>query len=84
MTSTALASVSPQVGAQRERILKLLRLRPHNGYELRRAGFYQCPSRIFELRARGYEIETQRVVVVDQDGFVHPRVALYSLSSGGG
>lgn len=65
--------------AQRERIAALLRMRPHNGYELRRAGCYQCPTRIFELRARGYDIETQRVSVVDRDGFSHKGVALYVL-----
>jgi hypothetical protein len=65
--------------AQRERIAALLRMRPHNGYELRRAGCYQCPTRIFELRARGYDIETQRVSVVDRDGFSHRGVALYVL-----
>ena len=65
--------------AQRERILRALSLRPHNSYELRRAGCYQCPTRVLELRRAGYTIETTRVMVVDQDGFEHPRVALYSL-----
>ncbi|WP_295525616.1 helix-turn-helix domain-containing protein [uncultured Pseudacidovorax sp.] len=65
---------------QRAKILGLLRMRPHTSYELRRAGCYQCPTRVFELRRQGYEIETQRVTVVDQDGFSHPFVALYSLA----
>ncbi|RYH51398.1 MAG: hypothetical protein EON54_15080 [Alcaligenaceae bacterium] len=66
--------------AQHAKIMALLRLRPHTSYELRRAGCYQCPTRIYELRSAGHSIATTRVTVVDQDGFAHPRVALYSLS----
>jgi hypothetical protein len=67
--------------AQQERILEALRSGPRTSYELRRdpVGSYQNPTRIFELRQQGYEIETSRVVVVDQDGYVHPGVALYAL-----
>lgn len=67
--------------AQKDRILAALRVGPRTSYELRRdpVGSYQCPSRIHELRSQGYLIETHRVVVVDQDGFAHPRVAQYSL-----
>lgn len=75
------SSKSTATEAQRGRILALLRMRPHNGYELRRAGCYQCPTRIFELRARGYTIETSRVAIVDHDGFTHAGVALYSLTA---
>lgn len=64
---------------QRETILRLLAIRPHNSYELRRAGCYQCPTRVHELRRAGHPIDTARVTVIDQDGFEHPRVALYSL-----
>ena len=64
---------------QRKEILSRLSIRPHTSYELRRAGCYQCPTRVFELRAMGHQIETARVTVVDQDGFEHPRVALYTL-----
>lgn len=71
--------VSASTEAQRERILRALSLRPHNSYELRRAGCYQCPTRVLELRRAGYTIETTRVTVVDEDGFEHPRIALYSL-----
>jgi predicted membrane GTPase involved in stress response len=65
--------------AQHATILRLLAARPYTSYELRRAGCYQCPTRILELRRAGYTIETTRVTVVDRDGFEHPRVALYSL-----
>ena len=67
---------------QQAKILNLLTLRPHTSYELRRAGCYQCPTRVLELRRQGYRIDTARVTVVDQDGFEHPRVALYSLAAG--
>lgn len=66
--------------AQHATILRLLEARPHTSYELRRAGCYQCPTRVLELRRAGHAIEMTRVTVVDQDGFEHPRVALYSLS----
>lgn len=66
---------------QRQRIVGLLRQRPHNCYELRRAGCYQAPTRVFELRQRGFDIETTRVVVIDADGFTHRGVALYTLHS---
>jgi len=65
--------------AQRQRILEALRLRPHTSYDLRRAGCYQCPARVFELRHEGFEIKTSRVVIVDRDGYEHPRCALYEL-----
>ena len=64
---------------QRATILRLLAIRPHNSYELRRAGCYQCPTRVHELRRAGHPIDTARVTVIDQDGYEHPRVALYSL-----
>ena len=65
--------------AQRHRIIEALLRRPQTSYDLRRMGCYQCPTRVFELRQLGYEIETSRVVVVDADGFQHGGVALYSL-----
>lgn len=67
---------------QRGEILRLLRIRPHTSYELRRAGCYQCPTRVLELRRTGWPIQTTRVTIVDGDGFRHPGVALYSLSEG--
>lgn len=66
---------------QRQRIVTLLRLRPHNCYELRRAGCYQAPTRVFELRQRGFQIETSRVVITDTDGFTHHGIALYTLQT---
>lgn len=65
--------------AQHERILNALRLRPHTSYELRRLGSYQCPTRIKELREMGYEIATDRVTLIDDEGYAHANCALYSL-----
>ncbi len=76
------SSKSTATAAQRDRIIALLRMRPHNGYELRRAGCYQAPTRIWELIHRfGFHIDSSRVTVVDRDGFTHPGVALYALIS---
>ena len=65
--------------AQRLRIIEALRHRPQTSYDLRRAGCYQCPTRVFELRREGFKILTSRVVVTDADGFEHRLVALYEL-----
>ena len=67
--------------AQCERLLELLRLRPQNSHELARNGLYHSPARVRELRKRGYDIETQRVNIIDQWGYQHCRVALYKLIS---
>lgn len=65
--------------AQRERILQALRQRPQSTEDLRKLGSFQCAVRVMELRALGYRIETTRITVVDREGFVHARAALYSL-----
>lgn len=65
--------------AQRDRILKALARRPHNSYELRKMGCYQCPTRIIELRRMGYDISTTRISIWDDEGYQHSGVALYSL-----
>lgn len=68
--------------AQRERIVRALRLRPQTSYDLRRIGCYQAPARVKELRDRfGYVITTDRVTLVGRDGFSHPGAALYTLVS---
>lgn len=69
--------------AQRARILALLAVRPHNTEELRQAGVYQVATRIRELRDMGYDIQTSvRISLWDRDGFLHPRVAVYTLTGG--
>lgn len=68
--------------AQRMRIVEALRRGPKTSYDLRRMGCYQAPARIKELRDRfGYVIQTERVTLVDRDGFLHPRSARYRLVS---
>lgn len=65
--------------AQRQRILEALRSGPKTSYCLRRLGCYQAPARIFELRKKGHNIETERVDLYDRDGYLHPRAARYRL-----
>lgn len=67
--------------AQRRRILRALRAGPKTTEDLRRLGCYQAPTRIYELRERGYHIQTSRVSLWDRDGFQHRGIALYSLES---
>lgn len=72
-------SKSTSKAAQYARILALLAIRPHNTEELQKAGVFRVSARIRELRALGYRILTERIQFTDRDGFVHERVALYSL-----
>jgi hypothetical protein len=66
--------------AQRQRIIAALRVGPKTSYDLRRIGCYQAPARIKELRDRfGYRINTALVTLIDRDGYLHPRAALYTL-----
>ena len=74
-------SKSTTTAAQRTRLLELLNLRPHTSHELAKNGLYYSPARVKELRKRGYDIETQRVSIIDQWGYQHCRVALYKLIS---
>ncbi len=74
-------SKSTTTAAQCARLLELLNLRPHTSHELARNGLYHSPARVRELRKRGYDIETQRVNIIDQWGYQHCRVALYKLIS---
>lgn len=75
-------SKSTATEAQYRRIIEALRRRPHTSYELMTiAGVYHPPSRVFELRAKGFLIDKTTVTVVDRDGYAHTGVALYSLDS---
>lgn len=81
-THLKFSAKSTATEAQRARIIDALRRRPHTSYDLRRLGIYQAPARIKELRDRfGYGITTDRVTLVDRDGYSHPRAALYTLVS---
>lgn len=65
---------------QRQSILALLRKGPKTTFDLRaEAGAMQAPTRLHELRLRGYRILTQRVEAADESGLVHTNVARYVL-----
>lgn len=72
--------VSTTGEAQRQRIVEMLRPGQKHTLDFRRAGIMQSQTRIFELRAMGYDIPTiGRVTVYDDQGFPHRGVALYEL-----
>jgi hypothetical protein len=79
--SRSFSRKSTAIEAQYERLLEKLRLRDHHTMELRRVGIMMPAARVKELNDRyGYSIETvDRVTLVDEWGFSHPRVAFYSL-----
>lgn len=72
-------SKSTHSEAQQKRLLDALKLRPHHSYELRKKGLYMVNTRVHELRKMGYAIETHRIKIVDDEGFTHHGIALYSL-----
>jgi hypothetical protein len=76
-----LASKSTATEAQTRKLALLLEVRPHNTYELRKQGISHPAGRIQNLEEEGYVIKSDRVTVVDENAFLHPGVALYSLIS---
>lgn len=72
--------ISTTTEAQRARILEMLRADDKHTLDFRRAGVMQSQTRIFELRARGYDISTVgRVTIIDDQGYPHRGVAVYAL-----
>ena len=72
--------VSTTGEAQRQRIVEMLQTGPKHTLDFRRAGIMQSQTRIFELRALGYDIPTvSRVTIYDDQGFPHRGVAVYEL-----
>jgi|APMI01.1.fsa_nt_gi hypothetical protein len=72
--------VSTTGEAQRQRIVEMLRLGQKHTLDFRRAGVMQSQTRIFELRAQGYDLPTVgRVTIHDDLGYPHHGVALYEL-----
>lgn len=72
--------ISTSGEAQRQRILEMLRPGQKHTLDFRRAGIMQSQTRIFELRAQGYDIPTVgRVTVFDDQGYPHRGVAVYAL-----
>ena len=75
--------VSTTGEAQRQRIVEMLQTGPKHTLDFRRAGIMQSQTRIFELRALGYDIPTvSRVTIYDDQGFPHRGVAVYGLVAG--
>lgn len=74
-------SRSAAVKAQEQRIIAALKLRSMTTDDFRKIGIFQISARIWGLRAQGYNITTDRITVVDRDGYPHPRAGLYSLVS---
>jgi hypothetical protein len=70
---------STTAAAQRERLLALLKLRPHTSHELTEAGIYHPPARIKELRKSGHFIETHRISLTDRWGYEHKNCGLFEL-----
>lgn len=72
--------VSTTGEAQRQRIVEMLQTGPKHTLDFRRAGIMQSQTRIFELRALGYDIPTvARVTIYDDQGFPRRGVAVYEL-----
>jgi len=68
--------------AQQFRIVQALREGPKTSDYLRTIlGCYQSSARVKELRSAGYDIVTERITLVDRDGYLHPRAARYHLMS---
>lgn len=66
--------------AQRAFILELLRQGPADTLTIRSELSVLMPAtRIFELKQRGFDIETHRISTIDENGTVHHGVALYVL-----
>ena len=72
--------ISTATEAQRALILEMLQTGPKHTLDFRRAGIMQSQTRIFELRARGYDLPTVgRVTIIDDQGYPHRGVAIYAL-----
>lgn len=70
--------------AQQQIILAALRNGPKTTDQLRALGCFQAPTRVHELRAQGFSIDTALVTAWAADSRPHPRMALYSLNEPGG
>lgn len=74
--------ISTATEAQRTRAVVMLRSGGKSTFDFRRAGIMQSSTRIFELRALGYDIRTvDRRDMYDAEGALHRRVAVYALFS---
>ena len=78
-TNTPAVRRSTSKATQHATILKELRYGPKTTDQLRAAGAYTPGARIFELRARGYDIRTDLFEGYAVDGLEHWRLARYTL-----
>ncbi len=67
--------------AQIQRLLDLLRTGSRHTHERRRQGISHPAGRVQDLEGRGFVIDSDRTTTVDGDGFIHSRVAIYTLIS---
>lgn len=79
--ANAIRSKSTEREAQNRKLVALLRIAKRNTYELRKLGISHPAGRVQDIEADGYVIRSDRVSVVDENGFLHPGVALYTLVS---
>lgn len=71
---------SPASIAQRERLLRALRIGPISTLDARdQLGILMPAARIFDLKALGYEITSERRRAVDSNGISHEGISHYSL-----
>lgn len=78
-TTTKVNHKDMSASAQRLRVLEYLRASPQTTYSLRAHGISHPAQRVKELIALGHDITSHPVTAVDSDGFLHSRVARYSL-----
>jgi hypothetical protein len=65
--------------AQRKRVLEYLMACPQTTYSLRARGISHPAQRVRELILAGNRISSHPVTAVDSDGYLHARVARYSI-----
>jgi hypothetical protein len=73
------SSRSTSTEAQIQRLLGLIKTRPHHTHELRKFGISHPAGRIQDLERRGYVFDASRITTIDSDGYAHHGVALYTL-----
>ena len=72
-------SRSTATEAQIQRLLGLIKIRPHHTHELRKFGISHPAGRILDLEKRGFVFDSDRITTIDSDGYAHRGVALYTL-----
>ena len=71
-----------RASSQCRRLLERLRAGPINSFEIAaELNIWRPSARISELRAEGHNIKTHRRTIEDAQGYKHPGVATYYLST---